>query len=1054
MSQSVIGALRVNLGLDSAQFKRGMSEAQKNLEVARTKFLAVAGVAAAMGAALSTAALAGASQIDALAKSARRLDSSVGGFRALELAAGEAGVSLSTLTDAVQTMDREIAKGSKGASEALKALNLTARDLQGIDADEKMAVLADAIEEMGLSTAQSSVVLQQLGVRNREMVLAVGAGGEAFRQARADIESYGLAISQTDSDAIEKANDRIGRLGLISQYAGQQLAIALVPAMGEMAQAMTDSLREGGALRAVIDGLIDNLSTLAGTATVLVGVMGTKYVAAFAAARGVTFSLVGALTALKGAIFATGFGALVIGAGYLVGKFSDLVFATGGWGNALEALGDLAAGVWAGITKSAEAIPPAMSAIWEMVASSFFGVMSRIHETWSRFLGNLGADMADIPGMGAFADKILETSGKAASAMSEFDGKAESAAASAGRLKAEASALAVEGFEMARAAGAKLAAIVSETSDEVDGGADSTEDLNDALNDVGGSGGSAGKAAKALEKVKTEAEAYNDALKDAALTSEDIGTKKANIMISGIDGVANAFGDFIGRGLTGFKDFAKSILSSFTGMISQMVAMAARQKIMLSLGITSSGVGGAASAGVPGGGGILGGGGGILGSIGGGIGALTSGIGAGFNMAVGGFMSGGLGGLTGVIGTQMGAATATMGAFGAAIGAIAAPLLAVAAVFSFFKKKTKELDAGLRVTVDGLDAMVQTFRTIETKKFWGLSKKVSTSYGNAAAEVAAPLQKAISDIGNSIIGLGQVVGLDAANIDKASFRFNVSTRGKSEEEIQKAVAAEMERLSDVFADAMVGTISSSNPFSGKGGILGVIGSALGSSTSQVNEAFEALKRAGEGSYDALSRIVVSLQTVNPAMRALGLNLYEMSLAGGDLASTFADRFGGLQGFGEFMGSYYDDFYTAQERARHSTKLMVEQLSDLGINALPASRAAFRALVDEADSLGDSELVASLIKLSPAFAEITAASDALSASLANNTLFRTKADQIYAQTAGGYRASLEDIQTAAGDDVTALLNEVVRAIREGDQSNARLTNQLFNQMRRAALEPGT
>ncbi|WP_191610392.1 hypothetical protein [Pseudosulfitobacter pseudonitzschiae] len=66
--------------------------------------------------------------------------------------------------------------------------------------------------------------------------------------------------------------------------------------------------------------------------------------------------------------------------------------------------------------------------------------------------------------------------------------------------------------------------------------------------------------------------------------------------------------------------------------------------------------------------------------------------------------------------------------------------------------------------------------------------------------------------------------------------------------------------------------------------------------------------------------------------------------------------------------------------------------------------------------------------------------------------KTKADEIYARTAGGYLASIEDIQTAAGSEMTDLLREVVRAIREGDVNSARLTNQLFNLQRRATLEP--
>lgn len=198
----------------------------------------------------------GADDMDAVAKSARRVEGTVTGFRAMELAAGEAGVAVSTLADAVQSMDREISKGSVGAADALKALGLTAKSFVGLDVDAKLALVSDQIKKMGLSSGQTSAALQGFGIRNKEMILAVQGGGDAFRDARKDIEDYGLGISSIQTDVIEEANDRIGRLGVIGQYAGQQLSLVLTPAIGAMAVAMTDSLREGGLLRSMIDGLV------------------------------------------------------------------------------------------------------------------------------------------------------------------------------------------------------------------------------------------------------------------------------------------------------------------------------------------------------------------------------------------------------------------------------------------------------------------------------------------------------------------------------------------------------------------------------------------------------------------------------------------------------------------------------------------------------------------------------------------------------------------------------------------------------------------------------
>src|SRR3989304_8024564 len=99
---SVIGALRVNLGLDSAQFETGVGRVKKQT-VQLT--LGVETIGRVIGRAIRQIggfAFRAADEIDRVAKSAQRLGSSIGGFRALELAAGEAGVPLAQITDAAQ----------------------------------------------------------------------------------------------------------------------------------------------------------------------------------------------------------------------------------------------------------------------------------------------------------------------------------------------------------------------------------------------------------------------------------------------------------------------------------------------------------------------------------------------------------------------------------------------------------------------------------------------------------------------------------------------------------------------------------------------------------------------------------------------------------------------------------------------------------------------------------------------------------------------------------------------------------------------------------------
>lgn len=375
MSAAVIGALRANLSLNSAQFTSGVQQARGQLSVLRNSFAAAAGAAVALGAALSAAAMAGADRIDLLAKNARRLESSNTGFRVLEMAAGEAGVTVESLTDTLQKMNMVIGEGGPAAVAALGRLGLTLTDLEGLEADQKMAAIADGVQKAGLSASQTSSVLKDLGVKSREMVLALEAGGDVFRSAREDVLSYGLAVSTIDSDRIEEANDRIGRLGLITEYVQNQLALKMVPAFGQLALAMTDSLREGGLLRTVIDGLIGNMERLGTYIAVAVSGFGIRYVAALVAARLATLTLAGAMTFLKGAIMRTGLGALIVLAGEAIYQFSKLVEKVGGLGAAFSMLKDVAYEAWDRISSYGGAAVAKIVAGWYELRADIFDVL-------------------------------------------------------------------------------------------------------------------------------------------------------------------------------------------------------------------------------------------------------------------------------------------------------------------------------------------------------------------------------------------------------------------------------------------------------------------------------------------------------------------------------------------------------------------------------------------------------------------------------------------------------------------------------------------------------
>ena len=302
------------------------------------------------------------------------------------------------------------------------------------------------------------------------------------------------------------------------------------------------------------------------------------------------------------------------------------------------------------------------------------------------------------------------------------------------------------------------------------------------------------------------------------------------------------------------------------------------------------------------------------------------------------------------------------GAAGAAAGAIALPLLAVLAVVSFFKTKTKLIDQGIRATIDMESAMFESFKEIEKSRFWGLSKKRSTSYTAISGEDAAPFETAVFGIQESVIGAMDGLGLSIDALDGFTHEFKVSLKGLDDAAKEAAVLDALQGLGDAMAD----------------NILGLSDFAL----------------AGEASYATLTRLSASLATVNDAFRDLGFAAFNVSLAGADAAAQFAGLFGSLDKFTASTAAYYDQFYTNDEKLANATARLGENLAALGVDFIPATNKAFRDLVDTAMIGGDSDLAANLIMLAPAFDAVTDAANTLSDALmaaVNEDAFATGVD---------------------------------------------------------------
>lgn len=265
---SPVGSLLVRIGADTGGLRRGGRQAETTLSrlgrqsrqtVNRMGKLAVAATAA--GAAMTAALVKrGMQAVDEQAKLSRALGGTIDALRGTQIAANDAGVASGTLGSAMEKLNQRIGEARRGSgtgAEALDRLGLSAERLARMDIDERMATVADAIREKGLSADQAADELRQLGIRNREMVDFMRQGGDAIRDARGEVDDFGLSLSAVDAAQVEAANDAMQRIGRGIEHVTQRLAIELAPIIQGVAELFTDASKEAGGFSDEIGGAVD-----------------------------------------------------------------------------------------------------------------------------------------------------------------------------------------------------------------------------------------------------------------------------------------------------------------------------------------------------------------------------------------------------------------------------------------------------------------------------------------------------------------------------------------------------------------------------------------------------------------------------------------------------------------------------------------------------------------------------------------------------------------------------------------------------------------------------
>jgi hypothetical protein len=327
---AVIGALRVNLGIDTAQFTEGLGKAQSSLaRFGKTVAVAAAAAGAAIAGALAAGIKHALNEADELSKMAAKIGIPVEELSKLKYAADLSGVSLQGLQTSVGRLARNMSDAADGTGEGKKAFDKLGISVVGADgklksASQVMGEIGDKFVTLPNGAQKTALAMILMGRSGADMIPLLNGGSAALNAMLVEAKSLGLEISQKTASAAEQFNDNLSRMG----YAISGLTLGLTAALAPALATITDALVE--VVKGLL-GLLQYLPVLAEYAAVAGGTLAVMFSPAIIAAveafaEAVLVGAVGAVRALTAAISANPLGALavaVVGAVTAIYYFRD-----------------------------------------------------------------------------------------------------------------------------------------------------------------------------------------------------------------------------------------------------------------------------------------------------------------------------------------------------------------------------------------------------------------------------------------------------------------------------------------------------------------------------------------------------------------------------------------------------------------------------------------------------------------------------------------------------------------------------------------------------------
>lgn len=285
MASSVIGALRVNLGLDSAQFTKGAKEAESTTKRIGRSMQKIGAAVSVVGAGIALAIRGQLNLADEAGKTAQTLGLPVEQLTRFRHAAAMSGSSAATLEGAFKRLSVNMLENGG----RFEALGISVRDASGNmrSADAVMADLSDVLAAMPDGAEKTALAMELMGRSGADLIPMLNGGRDALQGMLDEADALGITISTETAEAAAQFNDNIARLTATIRGWVTLITAELAPVLARVTDAVvaaSEGFRGMSPVMRQVAAAVAGITVVAGPVLVGLGtllVMGKALIAPF-----------------------------------------------------------------------------------------------------------------------------------------------------------------------------------------------------------------------------------------------------------------------------------------------------------------------------------------------------------------------------------------------------------------------------------------------------------------------------------------------------------------------------------------------------------------------------------------------------------------------------------------------------------------------------------------------------------------------------------------------------------------------------------------------------